>query len=143
MSYPPSARAPSRAPAWAFGPVVLAAALVPVARAQQAPTGARPHQVEAARSDRLGAAPSPQEVTRRLEETVRELSALGQLIEASGAQIRCACPIGPPAPPVKPAVQVPRVSLDALRRAIEALAVIERNAQRGQDTEVVASPGGR
>lgn len=138
MSYRPVARA------WALGPVVLAAALLPVARAQQAVTGERPPQVEAVPSDRLVAAPSPQEVSRRLEEAVRELSAVGQLIEARGSQIRCACPIGPAPQPVKRAVQVPRASLVALRRAMEALAVIERNAQRGQDTEVVASsPIGR
>jgi hypothetical protein len=134
MSYRPFARA------WAIGAVVIAAALLPVARAQQAVTGARPPPVEAAPRDRLVAAPSSQEVTRRLDEAVQELSALGQLIEARGAQIRCACPIGPPPQPVKPAVQVSRASLVALRRAIEALAVIERNAQRGQPTEVVASP---
>lgn len=127
----------------ALGAIVLAAALPPVARAQQAITGARPPQVEAARTDRLVAAPSSQEVARRLEEAVQELSALGQLIDARDAQIRCACPIGPAPQPIKPAVQVSRASLAALRRAIEALAVIERNAQRGQDTEVVASPVGR
>lgn len=128
--------------AHALGAVVLAVALLPVARAQQAATGARP-QVEAAPQARLVAAPSPQDVARRLDEAVRELSALGNLVEARGAEIRCACPIGPPPQPVKTAVQVPRASLVALRRAIETLAVIERNAQRGQDTEVVASPSER
>lgn len=123
----------------ALGAVVLAAALLPVAQAQQAATGERP-QVEAATQARLVAAPSPRDVARRLDEAVRELSALGNLVEARGAEIRCACPIGPSPQPIKPAVQVPRTSLVALRRAIEALAVIERNAQRGQDTEVVASP---
>ncbi|MFZ5548363.1 MAG: hypothetical protein ACOZJX_06690 [Pseudomonadota bacterium] len=125
--------------AHALGAVVLAVALLPVARAQQVGPAARP-QVEAAPQARLVAAPSPQEVARRLDEAVRELSALGNLVEARGAQIRCACPIGPPPQPVKPEVQAPRASLVALRRAIEVLAVIERNAQRGQDTEVVASP---
>lgn len=126
----------------ALGAVMLAVALLPVARAQQAATGAR-LQVEAAPQARLVATTSPQDVARRLDEAVRELSALGNLVEARGAQIRCACPIGPAPQPVKPEVQVPRASLVALRRAIEALTVIERNAQRGQDTEVVASPTGR
>jgi hypothetical protein len=124
--------------AWALGPVVLTAALMPVARAQQPVTGARPLQIEAAPQARPVATPNAGEVARRLEELARELSALGQLVEARGSEIRCACPIGPPSPPIKSTVEVPRGSLAGLRRAIEALAVIERNAQVGQDTEVEA-----
>lgn len=137
MSYRPFAHA------WTLGPVVLTAALLPAARAQQAVTGTRPPQVEAAPQARPLAAPNAREVARRLEAAAQELSELGHLIEARGSEIRCACPIGPPSPPIKPTVEVSRGSLVALRRAVEALAVIERNAQRGQDTEVVASPIGR
>jgi hypothetical protein len=129
--------------AWALGPVVLTAALVPVARAEQAVTGARPLQIEAAPQARPVATPTAGEVARRLEELARELSALGQLVEARGSEIRCACPIGPPSPPIKSTVEVPRGSLVAMRRAIEALAVIERNSQRGQDTQVEALSVGR
>jgi hypothetical protein len=113
----------------ALFPVALAIALQPVAGTEQT-------QFVAAPQGRLTAPTDSHQVTRRLQEVVTELSALGALIEARGLSVRCGCPIGPPPPPVKPSVRVPRESLDELHRAILSLTLIEQNARRGLGTEV-------
>jgi hypothetical protein len=120
----------------ALVPVALAIVLLPVAWAQQPVAGTEQPKFVAAPQARLTAPTDSHQVTRRLQESVIELSELGSLIEARGLSVRCGCPIGPPPPPVKPSVRVPRESLDELHRAIQVLTVIEQNARRGLGTEV-------
>ena len=120
----------------ALVPVALVTALPPVAWAQQPVAGTEQPRFVAAPQARLTAPTDSREATRRLQDAVTELSELGAVIEAHGQRVRCGCPIGPPPPPVKPSVRVPRESLAALHRAIQVLTVIEQNAQKGLGTEV-------